>query len=220
MKRALLSAVVVVVIDQLSKNWAINRLVEEGERVDLGWGAQLHLHFNRGAAFSSATSFGQVIGLIAIGMSCLLLWLAHQRKDRYGQVVLGVIAGGAVGNLCDRIFRAEEGPLSGAVIDFLRPVEFFAIFNVADAAIVVGVIAVLVQAMFFPPDEGQPDSDVDPDLEASTDKDPDIGVTEDGGPDDTTVDEGAELEGVAAALEDDLNMLDHEDRSDKSLPSA
>ncbi len=195
MRRALLSAAVVVVLDQLTKIWAVARLVDEpGQRIALGFGAEFQLHYNKGAAFSSGTSFGQIIAVVAFGMSILLFRLASQRQDRYGQIVLGSIAGGAVGNLLDRIFRAEEGPLSGAVVDFIRPFDFFAIFNVADAAIVVGVIAVLVQAVLFPPDE--------PETKPTASND-------------------SEVTSVASSLTDDEVGQDEDlQEPDKSLPSV
>jgi len=202
-RRALLSAIVVVVLDQVTKIWAVSRLTNEpGQRIDLGWGAELQLHFNTGAAFSRGTNFGQVIAVVAIGMSVLLIRLASQRSDRFGQIVLGGLAGGAVGNLLDRIFRAEEGPLSGAVVDFLRPVDFFAIFNVADAAIVIGVIAVLAQGLLFPPDDESVDS----------------------GSKNTAESKGSETgspvgEGIGNDLED-VNIVEDADTSDESLPSV
>ncbi len=164
MKRALPIAVLVAVLDQLTKEWALARLLDEpGGTIDLPFGAQFQLHYNTGAAFSSATSIGPIIGLVVIGVIVVLLRMIYKRQDRRSQYLLGTICGGAVGNLLDRVFRDDpvngsDGPLSGAVIDFIKPVDFFAIFNVADAAVFLGVFAIVVQSLLFPPDEVMSDS--------------------------------------------------------------
>jgi signal peptidase II len=61
------------------------------------------------------------------------------------QVALGLIAGGALGNLADRAFRAGDGFMGGAVIDFID-VQWWPVWNVADMALVFGVILLFVRA--------------------------------------------------------------------------
>lgn len=150
-----LPLLLVIVIDQLTKLWADRRLVagpctpEGDECIDLLFSLRLHLVYNEGAAFSTGTELGPVFGLAAIVMSAVLFVLARRRTDRLGQVLFGLIAGGAIGNLIDRVFRADDGLLSGAVIDFVD-VQWWPVFNVADSAVVVGVVAFIAYSLFAP----------------------------------------------------------------------
>jgi signal peptidase II len=133
-----------VAADQATKQWAVNRLDRspcsvEGSCIDLFWTLRFRLSFNSGAAFSSFTGGGSVLGVIAIAMSVYLAVLASRSTDSWSPWVFGTIIGGAVGNLTDRVFRADDGLLSGAVVDFID-FQFWPIFNVADIAIVGGVI--------------------------------------------------------------------------------
>ncbi len=155
LRLALIVGAVVAVIDQVTKRWADNRLVAGpctptgDECIDLFWTARFHLHYNPGAAFSTGRELGPLFGVLAIIMTVVLLNLARKRGDRLGPILLGAIAGGAVGNLVDRVTRAEDGPLSGSVIDFID-FQWWPIFNVADAAVVVGVIVFIVYSLFDP----------------------------------------------------------------------
>ena len=153
----------VIAVDQLTKWWAESRLVagscasSEDACIDLIGTLRFHLVYNPGAAFSTGGDLGHVFGVIAMVMSVVLLRLAWQRTDRVGPVLLGAIAGGAVGNLIDRIARADAGFLSGEVVDFID-LQWWPVFNVADSAVVMGVIAFGVLAMFEPePADGDDD---------------------------------------------------------------
>ena len=101
--------------------------------------------FNDGAAFSRGGGFGPLLGVLALVMAAVLLALSTRRTDRFGIVLFGAVAGGALGNLIDRIYRAEDGPLSGSVVDFID-LQWWPVFNVADSAIVVGVIGIIAHA--------------------------------------------------------------------------
>ena len=155
LRLALIVAVVLAVIDQATKAWADNRLVAGpctptgDECIDDFWTARFHLHYNPGAAFSTGRELGPLFGVLAIIMTVVLLNLARKRVDRLGPVLLGAIAGGAVGNLVDRVTRAEDGLLSGSVVDFID-FQWWPIFNIADAAVVVGVIIFIVYSLFDP----------------------------------------------------------------------
>lgn len=138
----------IVVADQLTKRWALDRLVpgscDQPEAcIDLIAGARFHLVFNTGAAFARGTGFGPILGVLATIISCILLFVAWRRRDRLGSALVGAIAGGAIGNLIDRATRAEDGVLSGAVVDFVD-LGWWPVFNVADAAIVCGVLGFVV----------------------------------------------------------------------------
>lgn len=153
--RAVVVAAVVVLVDRLTKIWAEHRLVAgpcdstPDGCIDLFWTARLHLVYNEGAAFSTGPDLGPVFGVIALVMALVLFNLARRRPDRIGQYVLGVIAGGAIGNLTDRIVRADDGPLSGAVIDFID-FQWWPVFNVADSAVVMGVLTFVVYSFLQP----------------------------------------------------------------------
>lgn len=144
----MLVAAVVVIVDQLTKWWALEALErgpcsEPGNCIDLILGVKFNLVFNTGAAFTSGSDYGPIFAVLAFFMTGLLLYLASKRPDRLGSTLFAVIAGGAAGNLIDRVFRADGGLFNGAVVDFID-VGWWPVFNVADSAIVIGVIGVLI----------------------------------------------------------------------------
>ncbi|MDS1269385.1 signal peptidase II [Lipingzhangella sp. LS1_29] len=101
----------------------------------------LTLTFNDGAAFSIGQGMPWLFGLIAIAVMGYILWLAWRLRDPWWAVALGLILGGAAGNLVDRLIRAPV-PLHGAVVDWIQ-VPNWPVFNIADSAIVCGgVLAV------------------------------------------------------------------------------
>ncbi|MEE9205716.1 MAG: signal peptidase II [Acidimicrobiia bacterium] len=134
---ALAVATAVIVADQLVKWWVVVTL--PGKPIALVEGfLQLRFVSNSGAAFSLLDGFGSVIGLIAIAAAVFIFLLAV-RVDSTGETVaLGLVLGGAIGNLVDRAFRGD-GFLDGGVVDFVD-FSFFPAFNVADSAITVGAI--------------------------------------------------------------------------------
>lgn len=144
------TAVLATVIDQLTKWWVLVEF-EDGRVVELLPTVQLRLAFNPGVAFGIGAELGPalVIGLMLVLLG-LFSWIAirvRQGKGTLGTLALAAAAGGAVGNLIDRVFRAVDGPLSGHVVDFIA-VDWFAIFNVADIFTTCG-IALWAAASFF-----------------------------------------------------------------------
>jgi signal peptidase II len=127
-------AVVVVALDQLTKRWALSELGGEPHHVigSLQW----NLTRNSGMAFSQAQGIGPFIGVAALLVVVWLAWTSRMLTSRTTRVAAGLIAGGAVGNLVDRIFRGDR-ILHGSVIDFID-LQWFPIFNVADMAIDIG----------------------------------------------------------------------------------
>jgi signal peptidase II len=104
---------------------------------------------NTGAAFSLASGFTIALTMIAAGVIVFILYLSRRLYSVGWAVALGMVLGGAAGNLVDRIFRAP-GPLRGGVVDFialLDPVHpAFPVFNVADSSLCIGVaLAVLLE---------------------------------------------------------------------------
>lgn len=110
-----------------------------------GW-LQFQLAYNTGFSFSLFSGGGQIIAVVVIGVIGLIFYILGDAKRRIEAVALGLILGGAVGNLLDRILRGE-GLLDGAVIDFID-FSFFATFNVADMAVNIGVALLLVAAFW------------------------------------------------------------------------
>ncbi len=140
---------VVLVMDHLSKWWAQSRLspgiCTPESCVDLfGTPVRFHLIYNTGAAFSKGEGLGWLIGPLALLMAGYLLFLANRTTDRVSLLALGSVAGGAIGNLVDRIIRSENGFLNGGVVDFID-FQFWPVFNVADVAVVGGVMLLLLR---------------------------------------------------------------------------
>ncbi|GAA4732927.1 signal peptidase II [Isoptericola chiayiensis] len=141
---ALLLAALVLVADQLTKWWALESLTE-GERIDLvGDLLGLTLVFNPGAALSfMANGYTWVLTIVVVAVVVVILRAMRRLGSRGWTVALGLLLGGAVGNLADRLFR-EPGFAEGHVVDMIAYVDFF-VGNVADIAIVAaaGLIIVL-----------------------------------------------------------------------------
>ncbi|UJP38780.1 signal peptidase II [Cellulomonas palmilytica] len=133
----------VLVVDQLTKAWALNAL--DGERRDvLGSLLGLQLVFNEGAALSIAEGMTWVLTLVAVVVVVVIVRVAQRIGSTAWAVALGLLLGGAVGNLVDRLVR-EPGFARGRVIDFIAYLDWF-VGNVADIAIVVaaGLVVLLV----------------------------------------------------------------------------
>ncbi len=127
-------ALAVVVADQLTKHWAINELVDDD--IDLFWTLRFNLSYNTGMAFSSGESFGPIIGILALVVVVVLLLSLKRQPGRLTDVAVGLIIGGAIGNVIDRLFR-QEAWFRGAVVDFID-FQWFPIFNIADIGVTVG----------------------------------------------------------------------------------
>jgi signal peptidase II len=129
-----LLAVVVVAADQATKTWALSALTE-GERTPLlGDLLGLTLVFNPGAALSIGTGMTWILTLAAVAVTVVVLRVSSRLGSRAWTLALGLLLGGAVGNLIDRIFR-EPGVGRGEVVDFIAYADWF-VGNVADIAIV------------------------------------------------------------------------------------
>ncbi|SDQ42345.1 signal peptidase II [Actinopolyspora saharensis] len=137
-------------LDVVTKSLAIARL--EGQPpVELFGGAlYLVLFRNPGAAFSIATGLTWVLALLAIVVIGVIIWFAPKLRSKGWAVGIGLILGGATGNLADRIFR-EPGPLRGHVIDFLSVLapdgSVWPVFNLADSGIVCGGVLIVLLAL-------------------------------------------------------------------------
>ena len=141
---ALVSAAAVVAVDQLAKWWALEAL-DGGRIIDLVWTLRLRLVFNTGAAFSSFQGLGPLLGVAAVAVAAALLLNRRLVSGRWSGIAAGCIAGGALGNLADRLFRSDDGFLNGAVVDFID-VQWWPVWNVADMGVVLGGAALVWHA--------------------------------------------------------------------------
>lgn len=152
-KRVVLLAIIaatVIVLDLLTKIIAVATLTPgESPRI-LGGLVYFSLIRNPGAAFSMATGITWLLALVAIGVVIVIIRMAPKLRSTPWAVSLGLVLGGAIGNLIDRIFRSP-GFLQGHVVDFVSVfgpnAEYFPIFNVADSAITIGGISLVVTAL-------------------------------------------------------------------------
>lgn len=135
------AALVVFGADQLSKWWAVETLAPppegDGRVIDLIWGLKLNYAENTGMAFSKGAESGRWIALVVIVITVVMVVVAARATTTAQLVLIGIVIGGALGNLADRLFRATDGLFSGAVVDFINP-GWWPVFNVADASVVCG----------------------------------------------------------------------------------
>lgn len=151
-------AAVVVVADQLTKQWALSALAG-GHIIDVVWTLRFKLAFNTGMSFSLGRGLGAFIAPLAAIVVVGLFWVSNQVRNRLGLFAIGLVVGGAVGNLIDRAFRSGDGFLGGGVVDFID-FQWWPIFNIADMGIVVGA-ALLLFSTWLERDDAYDDVDAD-----------------------------------------------------------
>ena len=133
-------AVAVLALDQSTKTWALHHALVAPRHVV--WTLQLFVNFNTGIAFSQVTGATVLVTVVALGVLAALVVIARRTTGAYTAVVLGLVIGGAAGNLTDRLVRHH----GGAVIDFID-LRWWPVFNVADAAISVGVVLAIARSV-------------------------------------------------------------------------
>ncbi|MEV4137929.1 signal peptidase II [Dactylosporangium sp. NPDC049742] len=144
-------AVVVIGIDLAVKEWTTS-VIAHGEPVKLLGGLIYVIYArNSGAAFSMFSDLTWVFPIIASGVIAWLLVMLRSTVSVPWAVALGLVLGGAAGNLGDRIFRAPK-PFHGHVVDMFSFLDdhagHFPVFNIADSALTVGVaLAILLEFM-------------------------------------------------------------------------
>lgn len=134
---------VAVVVDQWIKHLSTENLVP-GEPVRiLGGLVYLSLLRNGGAAFSLGEGYTWIFPLITLVVIGVIGWMATRLRSVPWGLSLGLVLGGAIGNLIDRLFRAPA-PFHGHVVDMISlfgpNAEYFAVFNIADSCLSVGVV--------------------------------------------------------------------------------
>jgi len=140
-----LVAVVIIVVDQATKQWALSALADGQHTALLGRVLGLVLVRNPGAAFSFATGQTWIFAVIASLVVVIIIRVSRNLASRSWAVALGLVLGGAVGNLIDRLLR-EPGFLRGHVIDFIDYGGYF-VGNVADIAIVLAAAGIIVLSL-------------------------------------------------------------------------
>ncbi len=123
--------------DQASKTWAEDHLAYHSRHV-LGpvW---FRLTYNSGAAFSLGRGLAPALAILAV-LAVVAIFVVTRRASSWTVVIAGgMLAGGALGNLADRVFRDNHG----SVIDFIWT-SFWPTFNLADACITIGVVVLAV----------------------------------------------------------------------------
>lgn len=147
--RVLFGAVAVgtLVLDQVTKAWARSALADRD--IDLVWTLRFRLLENHAAAFSLGAGFGAWFAVLAVLVVGVLVWKGRSVDSRVGAIALGLIVGGALGNVMDRLVRAESGFLSGGVTDFID-LQWWPVFNMADMAVVCGAILLSITFLRAP----------------------------------------------------------------------
>ncbi|MBL7256590.1 signal peptidase II [Paractinoplanes lichenicola] len=141
------TAVIAVAIDQWTK-WLTTENLDEGSPVRI-LGGLIYLSYlrNAGAAFSFGSDYTWVFPVVTLIVVSWIGYMATRLRSVPWAVALGLVLGGALGNLGDRLFRAP-GPLHGHVVDMISLfgpyAEYFAVFNIADSCLSVGVVLAVV----------------------------------------------------------------------------
>ncbi|WP_327140941.1 signal peptidase II [Nocardia sp. NBC_01327] len=147
----LLVAVVALGLDLLTKTIVVAKLTPGDPVYLIGQSVRFALVRNPGAAFSMATGMTWLLTLVAAAVVIGVVRIGRTMRSLPWAVGLGLVLGGALGNLIDRLFRAP-GPLQGHVVDFVA-VGWWPVFNVADSAIVCGAVLLVALTVFgFEPD--------------------------------------------------------------------
>ena len=138
-----LVAVCVYVIDQVAKFLVVENLTERQPVEVLGQFVQFYFVKNAGAAFSLGSGSTWIFAIIASAVAVFIIVFAPRIRSVAWAVLFGLLLGGNLGNLTDRLLR-EPGFGVGHVVDFIQIQYFPAIFNVADMAIVASMVVFIV----------------------------------------------------------------------------
>ncbi|HSN07289.1 MAG TPA: signal peptidase II [Candidatus Angelobacter sp.] len=138
-------AALVVLVDQITKYLAVRNLEGRPPVEVIGTWVRFVFLRNSGAAFSFGESYTVIFTAIAITVVVVIVRTSRKLGSVGWAIALGGLLGGAVGNLLDRIFR-EPGLFRGHVVDFIA-FPNFAVFNVADSAIVCSAVLMVLLAL-------------------------------------------------------------------------
>ncbi len=133
----------VVVVDQLSKALAVHYLTGRGVVSVLGGALHLELYRNFAGSGNRLTGHPVLVSLLAVAAVVAIAAGATRARSRAAAVAGGLLLGGGVGNLLDRLLRAP-GPLRGGVVDWLKPTLSGGSMNLADVSIALGVAVIVI----------------------------------------------------------------------------
>jgi signal peptidase II len=138
------------ILDLATKIWAVSALSHRPNIKVLGSFFQMSFARNSGAAFSFATGGTIFLSIFGLVVLAVIFYYSPRITSKGWAVVLGLVMGGIIGNLIDRIFR-EPGMLRGHVIDWMQ-LPHWPIFNIADSAIVIAaLLSMVLTARNIPP---------------------------------------------------------------------
>jgi len=143
---AFLIAFAVCAVDAASKALAVADLNPQRSVTLLGGLITLHLYRNPGAAFGIGPSYTVIYAVIEAAVLAAILRLSRRLHSWPWAIALGLLLGGAAGNLADRVFRSP-GPLRGFVIDWVKLPYFPPTFNLADSAITIGAAVIVLASV-------------------------------------------------------------------------
>jgi signal peptidase II len=144
-RRLFATAWTIWLFDFATKTWALTSLSSSEPRKIIGSFLQLTLVHNPGAAFSFATGFTLVFSLLALAVVVAVVYFAPKITSGGWQLCIGLLLGGVLGNLTDRIFR-EPSFLNGHVIDWIQ-IPSWPVFNLADSAICIAAFIAFVLSL-------------------------------------------------------------------------
>lgn len=149
-------AAVLFVLDQVTKHWAEANLETDSARPLLGELLQLRLLYNSGAAWGMGSGITPVVTILQLAIAAgVVVFAIRAVRSPWYAVTLGLILGGALGNIHDRLLRAP-GPFRGWVVDFLV-LPHWPVFNVADMGVVSGAILLVLLSILGLPTAPAPD---------------------------------------------------------------
>jgi signal peptidase II len=142
---SLIIAVIWLALDQVTKAWAAANL-QRGRIIHVIWTLQFNLSHNSGMAFGRGRGFGPVVGVLALVVVTALLVGLRTNDAKLSSIAVGLVVGGAAGNIVDRLVRGG-GWLRGSVIDFID-FKWWPVFNVADIGVTVGGVLLVVGSLW------------------------------------------------------------------------
>ncbi|MBY4129773.1 signal peptidase II [Rhodococcus fascians] len=145
--RLLIAIAAVILLFDLVTKILVVHFVKPGSPIEIvGDVVTLRLVRNPGAAFSMATGMTWLLTVVAVAVVIGVIKIGRTLRSPWWALGLGLVLGGALGNLIDRFFRAP-GPFQGHVVDFVS-VGWWPVFNVADSSIVCGAILLVALSLF------------------------------------------------------------------------
>ena len=203
------TAVGIVLIDQVTKAWAVTYLrprIESGEGPIYIIDPLLRLTYveNTGAAWGMGAGYTWIFTIVAVVVGVVIVRFARTITSRAWALALGGLLGGLLGNLIDRLTR-PPGPGLGSVVDFIG-LPNFPVFNVADIAITCSAVAMIILAW-----RGIPLSESEPDGSSSDDSSSDDSSSADSSSNDSRSEESASQAPISTNEPSQEDELRHDD---------